>query len=43
VRVELSDGRQVDVEMQNDPEAAQPERALFYWATMKWPGSPGRT
>ena len=33
-RVELASGEQVDIEMQNARRSAQPERALYYWATM---------
>jgi predicted transposase/invertase (TIGR01784 family) len=34
LRVRLGDGRQVDVEMQQAPHAAMPERALYYWARL---------
>jgi predicted transposase/invertase (TIGR01784 family) len=34
VRVELADGRQIDVEMQSQPRPARRERALYYWARM---------
>ena len=34
VRVELADGTQVDIEMQNARREAQRRRALYYWSRM---------
>ena len=41
LRVELSDGQHIDVEMQTQPRPARRERALYYWAKM-YAGQLGR-